>query len=198
MRDNDNVIGDFVWVAYDNLGEAGMGKVTWSKEPPAGRPFGSNWPWMSCFQGDLDLTGYRLPVSYYRNVVWGKDKEAHLFTRHPSLTGYNFYGNGWHWDQVSRGWSWGDEWLEKPVVAVVYADADEVEFVLNGESVASVKTEKMAAYAEIPFRRGELIAIAYKDGAEVSRDKLVTAGPAAKIALVAERPVIDADGMDLC
>ncbi|PQP81009.1 hypothetical protein C0Q44_25105 [Paenibacillus sp. PCH8] len=41
------------------------------------------WPWLSCYQGDLDLDGNRRPQSYYRKIMWGKDTGIHLFAKHP-------------------------------------------------------------------------------------------------------------------
>ena len=49
----------------------------------------------------------------------------------------------------------------------------------------------------IPFQPGELRAVAYVGGKEVARDIVRTAGAPARIRLIADRSVIDADGDDL-
>ncbi|MCR5005951.1 MAG: hypothetical protein K6A77_08595 [Clostridiales bacterium] len=197
VKENPNCIGDFVWVAMDNLGEAGMGRVIWAKEPPKTFSWGVPYPWLSCWQGDLDMTGYRLPVSYYRNVVWGLDLGIHLFTRHPSRTGYNCYGNGWHWEEVFSSWTYEDEWIGKPVMAVAYTSAEQVRFLLNGVEVACVPTERMIARAEIPYQRGTLTAEAVHGNKVIANDVLQTARPAACLSLDAEHMTLKTDGKDL-
>ena len=197
VQENPNCIGDFVWVAMDNLGEAGMGRVVWAKEPPETFGWGVSYPWLSCWQCDLDMTGFRLPISYYRNVVWGLDPGIHLFTRHPSRTGFHCYGNGWHWEEVFPSWTYEDCWIGQPVVAVAYTTAEEVRFLLNGAEVARVKTERNIARAEIPYQKGTLTAEAVRDGKATAADTLATAGLACGLQVTTEKETLLADGKDL-
>ena len=197
VNENPNCIGDFVWTAMDNLGEAGMGRVVWAEEAPKDFGWRAGFPWMSCWQGDLDLTGYRLPISYYRNVVWGLDPGVHVFTRHPSRTGLNCYGNGWHWEELFESWTYEEEWLEKPVVVVAYTKAEHVRFLLNGEVMADVPTERCIARAEIPYRKGTLTAVALNQEEAEGYDTLTTAGAPARLLIDAEQDQIISDGQDL-
>jgi len=192
---NDHVIGDFMWTAYDNLGEAGAGRSYWEQT----RRFGlmAGWPWMSCFQGDLAMDGERLPRSYYRKVIWGMDDGAYLFTTHPSHTGQPLYGTGFHWHDVKKTWTFDAEWIGKPVDVEVYADCDEVEYFVNGVSVAKAQPEEMIAHALVDYQPGELKIVAYRDGKAVAEDRVETTGPVAKISLTADRTRLDADGMDI-
>ena len=196
VRSNPHVIGDFVWVAMDFLGEAGMGSLLWGKEPPKRMPF-EGWPWMSSYQGDLDLTGWRQPISYYRNIVWGLDRGIHLFTRHPEHAHDNFYGNGWHWEYVLPNWTYDAAWQGCDTAVVAYADCDEVIFRLNGRVVAHAVPERHSARAVIPYEPGLLEAVAYREEREVATDRLSTAGKPAALRLCADRDRIAADGMDL-
>ncbi len=111
--ENSNCIGDFIWTAYDNLGEAGAGRVIYSFDEMKNGLMGG-WPWLSCYQGDLDLIGDARPQNMYRRVMWGLDKGIHLYTTHPSRTGKPFYGMGWHWEDVTRSWSFGEQSREAP------------------------------------------------------------------------------------
>ena len=197
MMDNPNVIGDFIWTAYDNLGEAGAGRVMLGIQDVMSGMLGP-WPWMSCYQGDLDLDGNRRPQSYFRKIMWGKDDGIHLFVKHPELAGKKFYGLGWHWDDVCRSWTWGSEYEGKAIDVEAYADCDEVEFVLNGESLGKVPVDKLKARFSLTYMPGILKAVAWKGGAIVAEDTLVTAGAPASIELTPDRKEISADGMDLC
>ena len=124
--ENNHVIGDFTWTAYDNLGEAGMGKYLWERD---GRVEGigiAAYPWRACYQGDFDLCGYRRPQSYFREAVWIGGTEPRIFTTHPEHYGEGFTGTGWHWRDVQDSRTFGDAYIGKPVPCEVYTDADEI------------------------------------------------------------------------
>ncbi|NLG26062.1 MAG: glycoside hydrolase family 2 protein [Clostridiales bacterium] len=196
VLNNDNCIGDFIWTAYDNLGEAGAGRAVYDPGEIRGGLTGG-WPWLSCWQGDHDLCGDRRPQSYYRKVMWGLDGGVHLFTTHPSMTGKPFYGMGWHWEDVKRNWTFAEEYLGSPVKAQAYADCDEVEFLVNGKSMGRVKTEELKAERVLPYEPGVLEAVAWRGGAAIARDRIETAGKPARLVLKPERAAIAADGMDI-
>jgi len=195
---NNHVIGDFIWTAYDNLGEAGAGRVIWDRDDPGEKGFMGSYPWLSCYQGDMNLDGDRRPQSYYRKIMWGFDDGIHLFTTHPSRTGKPFYGSGWHWPDVKKTWTFGEDYIGKPVKVDAYCDSDEVEFFVNGRSAGRTVPEKLIASMEIPYEPGVLEAVAYRGGKECARDRLVTASAPARILLEPDRTSITADGLDLC
>jgi len=197
VEENDHVIGDFIWTAYDNLGEAGAGRVIWDLNEPLEGLMGQ-YPWLSCYQGDFDLDGNRRPQSCFRKIMWHLDDGIHLFTTHPCYTGQPCYGMGWQWADVKRDWTFDDQYIGKPVKAEAYADCDEVEFLVNGKSFGRAKVEKLRAFMEVPYTPGKLEAVAWKDGRAIAGDEIATAGPAAEIRLTADRKVLRADGMDLC
>jgi beta-galactosidase len=197
MLENDQVIGDFIWTAFDNLGEAGAGRVIYDLDSPM-RGLMGDYPWLSCWQGDHDLSGDRRPQSYYRKIMWGLNDGIHMFTTHPSMTCKPFYGMGWHWEDVKQNWTFELEYIGKPVKVQAYADCDDVEFVLNGKIMGRVKPEEFKAVIEVPYEPGILEAVAWKDGKKAAYDRLQTASKAARIVLNADRSIICADGMDLC
>ncbi len=198
--ENPQVIGDFVWTAIDNLGEAGVGRVVWDREG-GDHGFLGSYPWRSCFQGDLDLCLYRTAQSYYREIMWeafdGHSDKIAMFTTHPRHTGDTFWGTGWHWRDVRDCWTFGDEWIGKPVQVFVYADADEVAFRLNGRDLGRTGVEKLEASMEIPYEKGKLEAVAYRNGEKIAETSLTTAEEKAKLVLQADRNVIRADHADL-
>ena len=196
VLENDHVIGDFTWTATDNLGEGGAGRVVWDLDNGFAGLIGS-WPWLSCYQGDLDLDLNRRPQSYYRKIVWGLDDGIHLFTTHPEKTGKPWYGMGWHWADVWPTWTFDDKYIGQPVQLEAYARCDEVEFLLNGASLGKVKTEKYKAFLTVPYQPGRVEAVAYTDGTEVARTALSTTGAPAKLALEPDHAAIKADGIDL-
>ena len=193
-----NVIGDFTWTAYDNLGEAGTGRSAWAGEGFVPSISIAEYPWRNCYQGDLDLCGYRRPQSYFREAVWIGGIEPRIFTTHPKHFGEDFSGTEWHWYDVHESWTFEDEYIGKPVKAEVYTDADEILFILNGKELGKVKPEKAIASMAIPYEPGELTAVSFKKGKEQKRFTLCTTGTADRISVKAETDKMSAGNRDIC
>lgn len=196
VEDHSYVIGDCIWAAVDYLGEVGVGKVYWEN---AHEPFSfmTKYPWRTSWQSDIDLTGEQRPQSIYREIMWGNTKKSGIYTTHPSHYGENFMGTDWHWYDVNDCWSFGDEWIGKPVKVDVYGAGDEAEFILNGKRLGRVSMEKLMATMDVPYEPGKLEGVVYREGVEVSRSVLVTPKAAAVLELEAEEESILADGKDL-
>ncbi len=196
VMENDNVIGDFVWSAYDYLGEAGSGRGLLDPSELKVWLCG-DYPWLSGDNGDLDMDGRRRPRSYYRGVLWGLDKGISMFVRHPDHAGKHLYGMGWHWSDAAKTWTFADSCIGKAAEVEAYADCDLVEFYVNGSKVAEAKPVERIARAMIPYAPGVLTCRAWKSGNMVAEDRIETTGAATQIILSPDRSVIHADGMDL-
>ncbi len=196
--ENNHVIGDFTWTAYDNLGEAGMGKYLWERD---GRVEGigiAEYPWRACYQGDFDLCGYRRPQSYFREAVWIGGIEPRIFTTHPEHYGEGFTGTGWHWHDVQDTWTFEDHYIGKPVTCEVYTDADEIVWFLNGREIGRSTPVEAIATMEIPYEKGELAVVAYKNNEICGTSCLHTAGMSTQVLVKAESSTFKADARDLC
>lgn len=194
--ENPNVIGDFVWTAMDYLGESGLGRFVKSE---AMMPPSPTWPWLTAHCGDLDLIGSKRPQGHYRDVVWQRDHQPRLFVLSPELTGHRIARMSWTWDPVEPCYTWpGHE--GQPIEAHIYANADEVELLQNGRSLGrrpvGLAQERKAVF-QLIYEPGELVAIAYAGGAECGRSQLATLEGVARLDLIADRPSILADGIDL-
>lgn len=203
------VIGDFTWTAWDYLGEAGIGKAvyaneddplvkkgSWSLMPQPGSPF----PWRLANDADFDITGHMLPQGAYRSVVWGSEK-THLFSMHPDTFRKVEMITMWGFPAVLPNWNYSG-YEGKPVELVVYSKAEEVEVFVNGKSIGrkEVCMERPMPYSarfETVYEPGEVVAVSYHGGKEISRDVLVTAGESAEVALIAEKSEMRADGHDV-
>jgi beta-galactosidase len=193
-----HVIGDFTWTGWDYLGEVGLGAVSYQDgqtAPSIAKPF----PGLLAQTGDIDITGHRRPVSHYREIVFGLRAEPYLAVQRAEHHGVPQLRSPWAWSDAIASWTWeGHE--GKPVTVEVYADADEVELLLDGEPVA-----RAAVGADLPFlatldveyRPGELTAVAYRHGTETGRTALRTAGEALVLEAAADRDAIRADTTDL-
>lgn len=198
VRENSYVIGDFTWTAYDNLGEAGAGRSSWKRDGYIPGLTLVQYPWRTCFQGDLDLCGYRRPQSYFREAVWIGHTAPRIFTTHPMHYGEEFFGTHWHWYDVLDTWTYPTEYIGQPVPAEVYTDADEIEWTLNGRVLGRTKPEKAIARMDIPYEPGTLTATAIYDGRPGPQSSLHTVGVPDGVTVVSERDTFAADRRDLC
>jgi len=195
------IIGDFVWTAYDYLGEAGIGFTGYG---PGWNKLGS-YPWHAAYCGDIDLTAYKRPAAYYRQVLWktGKNKVS-AFVLSPVDSLPEERGGGWkkYWvyPDIHPSWTWPG-YEGEALEVTVYSECEEVELFLNSQSlgtqVTNIGTEYKATYS-VNYQPGELKAVGYIGGMQEAEWVLQTAGTPAEIQLAADRSTITADGLDLC
>ena len=80
----------------------------------------------------------------------------------------------------------------------VYTDAEEVEWFLNGRSLGRSIPEKAIARFDIPYEKGEISVVAYRDQKPCGSSSLKTVGAAAEVTVVPETESLMADDRDLC
>ena len=191
-----HVCGDFVWTAFDYLGEAGIGRGAWH-DPGAFLELPQDYPWRAAWDADLDLTGVRRPQSYLREAVWRGGAEPRIWTRHPRHNGLEWAGTPWSFPDLRATWTFPGVAPGTPVRCFVYTDADEIVFELDGRRVGAARPEKGCAALDVPWAPGRLVARAVKDGVAVGESALETTGAPASLALLLEAPALLADRRDL-
>lgn len=198
ILDSPQVIGDFTWTGFDYLGEVGIGRAQYTDGTSE---FTAPFPWIAAWCGDLDLTGFRRPASYYREIVFGLRTEPYIavqrpenYHRTPKVTG------GWSWTDSIGSWTWPVE-PGTPIRVEVYSgDGDEVELRLDGKTLARRTVGKgmpLVTVFETEYKPGELTAIAYRNGSETGRAALCSAVGATSLTATADRDVLVADDADL-
>ncbi|MDQ3845186.1 MAG: DUF4982 domain-containing protein, partial [Bacteroidota bacterium] len=193
--DHPYVVGDFVWTAFDYIGEASIGWRGYYQ-------YANFYPWNLAYCGDIDICGWKRPQSYYRDALW-KPHQLSLFVKppHPSFEPKpnRESWSKWHWDDVVADWNWkGSE--AKPLEVNVYSSCDEVELFLNNKSMGRKPTNRSTKYMavwSVPYEAGVLKAVGYKGKKVINTSELRTADEPTKIKLTADRNVIKADGQDL-
>ena len=161
--------------------------------------FLGEYPWRTAWCGDIDITGHRRPQSYYREIIFGLRTDPYLAVQRPEHHGEVASGTPWTWSDAVSSWSWaGHE--GGPVIVEVYADADEVELLVNGRSLGrqpSGAAHRYRSEFETVVRAGLLEAVAWRAGAEVGRSALRSASGPVLLDAQADRRVIAADPGDL-
>lgn len=153
-----------------------MGQFIWTGFDYIGEPTPFGWPARSSFFGIVDLAGIPKDVYYMYQSRWRPDLDVlHLFP---------------HWNH--KPGATVDMWA-------YYNNADEVELYVNGRS-QGVRHPELGVYHamwRVAYEPGEVEVVSRKDGREVGRRSISTAGAPAAIRLTPDRREITADGRDL-
>ncbi|MCI0500110.1 MAG: DUF4982 domain-containing protein [Planctomycetales bacterium] len=193
LDQNPGFAGEFVWTGFDYLGEPTPYNNDMSnllnihdKDPAKMAAMKKELeelgkirvPSRSSYFGIVDLAGFPKDRYYLYQARWRPDLPmAHILPH----------------------WNWPDRaGLVTPVH--VYTSGDSAEIFLNGESLGKKtrgRFEYRLRWDEVKYQPGELTVIAYKNGKPWATETMKTTGPAAKLALSADRSRIKADGQDL-
>jgi len=206
-----HVIGDFTWTGWDYLGEVGIGAVAYKDDAAYNGQLGREFPYLLAYCGDIDITGYRRPASYYRQIAFGLRANPFIAVQDPAKYQKEQVSKSpWAWADVVEGWSWNG-FDGKPVRVDVYSNAHEVELLLNGASLGKqpVATQNNgpllanSAHFDVTYQEGELVAVSYTDGVESGRTVLNSATGAQQLKLEVENSAtygadgFSGDGQDL-
>ncbi len=196
---NPYIIGDVVWTAIDYLGESGIGRYYYPGEPKGEHWEVESYPWHGAYCGDIDLTGWRKPISHYRNIIWNNTENLFMGVREPNPDNGEIKTTMWAVWPTWSSWTWpGDE--GKEISVEVYSKYPAVRLYVNDSLVGEQPTSQLQEYKAtftLPYVPGVLRAAGIQNHAEVESTTLKTAGRSAKIRLVADRSELLADGQDL-
>lgn len=194
--DNPYVIGDFVWTAFDYIGEASIGWLGYFQQQ-------NFYPWNLAYCGDIDICGWKRPQSFYRDALW-KENQISIFATPPvpsfDVNPKRESWSKWHWLDAVNNWNWTG-YENKPIEVTVYSSCAQVELFLNGKSLGKKLTDRsskfMAAW-QVPYAKGELKAVGY-DGKKkvVNSAVLSTAELPVQIKITADKNIIKANNQDL-
>jgi beta-galactosidase len=157
------------------------------------------YPWHAAVSGDLDLTGYRKPQSYYRDILWNGGDRVYATVRLPNPEGKEVIALGWATYPTIPSWSWhGQEGKELQVE--VYSGTEKVKMFLNGKLIgekATGREQEFKAIFSVPYAPGTLKAVGIRGDREVAESLLNTTGAPTGLRLTPGRAVVQADGEDL-
>jgi beta-galactosidase len=196
VQKHDYILGDFVWTGLDYIGESGIGRYYYEGDVP-----GESWerplyPWHAAYCGDVDLTGERKPISYYRSMLWNGG-QTHLAVREPDGYIGKVKTSMWSTWPTQHSWTWPN-WEGKPIEVEVYSRQPKVSLYLNDQLIGEQETKEMKATFKLTYQPGTLRAEAGNERSEIQ-----TAGAAKTIRLKAENyknlsfitaEIIDAQG----
>jgi len=199
IRQNNYIIGDFVWTAMDYLGESGIGRNIYPGEPDKEFYETDLYPWHGSDCGDIDVTGYRKAISHYRNILNNNTEKLYMAVREPKPDTGVIKESLWSVYPSRESWSWpGREGRDMQVV--IYSKHPKLRLYLNdslvGERSCTAADEYKVSFT-VPYSAGTLKAIG--SGPDNTTDSAVlrTAAGPRTIQLIADRKTLWADGQDL-
>lgn len=185
-----HVIGDMTWTGYDYIGEAGIGIFYYDGTIN----FMPRWPDRLAYIGDIDITGNRRDISYYREIVYGLRHVPYIAVRRMDRGEQTPNQTAWMFRDTINSWTWHG--YEGNTAAVyVYSDAPAVDLMLNGESLGIHACDHFTAEYQIPYIAGELTAYAIRNGIRAECSNLRTADRQIELSLEPEAEIFRADGL---
>jgi len=150
------------------------GMYIWTGFDYLGEPTPYWWPARSSYFGIIDLAGFPKDVYWFYQSEWTDKDVLHVFPH-------------WNWNPGQTV----DVWA--------FTNCDEVELFLNGSSLGrqSRSRDDFNLVWKVPFEEGTLLGVGYRNGSEIMRSEIRTAGEAAALKLSPDRAEIMADGSDL-
>ncbi len=150
------LIGDFVWSAWDYLGETCMG---WTYHSYKGLPLLAN-------QGMIDITGKPLASMGFMQVVWGLRDKPYIAVRPLNHADEKPSKGSWQFTDAIDSWNWiGYERV--PATVEVYANGHSVRLTLNSIEIGVKKLNDFKAIFKLPYDKGELKAEALDERGRV-------------------------------
>ncbi|MBK8947154.1 MAG: DUF4982 domain-containing protein [Ignavibacteriae bacterium] len=199
VQNNNYIIGDFVWTAIDYLGESGIGRYYYPGETTGEHWENDFFPWHGSYCGDIDLTGWRKPISHYRNLLWNNTEKLYMAVKEPNPDNGEIKETQWSIWPTWESWNWPG-YEGKEIDVVVYSKYPKVRLFLNNKLIGEKLTTREQEFKTIftvPYSPGLLKAVGILDNKEIESTVLKTAGKSSKIKIKADRTTLTANGQDL-
>ncbi|WNV88117.1 glycoside hydrolase family 2 TIM barrel-domain containing protein [Umezawaea sp. Da 62-37] len=199
-RDRKYFAGQFLWSGFDYLGEP--------------TPFDNTFPVKSSFFGAVDTAGFPKDLYHLFRSQWSSEPMVHLlpmdWTDHKPGEPVSVwaYSNAEDVELFLDGKSLGARSFDRKTTTygagyleTTGATGDD-KTVTTGPYPGSYTSPNGSAGElhltwDVPFAPGRLVAVAKKNGVEVARDEIRTAGAPAAIRLTPDRKAVAADGESL-
>lgn len=176
------LVGDFMWTAWDYIGEAGIG--AWSYT--GGMPFNRPYPWVLGGAGVIDILGNPDASAGYAKVVWHITEKPVIGVRPVNHPGLRVSKSVWRGTNAIESWSWKGCEGNKAEVEV-FADAYQVELLLNGKSFGRKKIKDYKTMFKIKYASGQLTAISYDSSGSVIEKSTLESADESKICISPEK-----------
>lgn len=195
VKQHPAIIGDFMWTAWDYVGEVGCGAWTYNKDEDG---FSKPYPWLLADLPAFDLIGHAGPNVAQARAAWELTTKPWIGVEPVNHSGEKVYKGNWRGSNAVDSWSWrGCEGRQANVEVVTVGT--EVELKLNSKSLGreKVNADDNTARFQVAYTPGTLVAIAYNaSGKVIGTSQLTTADSKLMLAIHPEETEIEAG--DIC
>ena len=163
VRDNPYVIGLFLWVGIDYLGES----LSWPRR---------GWEW-----GLIDIGSFEKPLYYYWQAFWSEKAMVHIAVNLKEKDTFE-----WCSYNIASHWNFKPGDVD---TVFVFSNTEQVELFQNGNSLGKkmVNPDTYQAIYLVDYKKGELKANAFNSKKIVASHTLKTAENPEKLVLKDER-----------
>jgi beta-galactosidase len=209
------VLGDFLWTAWDYIGESGIGHETETgdiDEQNTKQGGAEPAPWHLGFCGDIDIVGHQKPQAFYRRVLFNVS-DLEMAVHRPIPAGKHEVVGPWGWPEELQSWTWPESVGQNMSLRVFSHKARFVTALLNGKVVvqATASASTIIANLEVPYAAGNLTVHSFttasarlqhaqeggQGAAPFATRTFLTAGAPAALRLTADRSAIKHSRDDL-
>ena len=151
------LIGDFMWTAWDYLGEAGIGAWAYTAD---GKGFNKPYPWLLADAGAFDILGNPNGELYLAQVAWDQLKEPVISVQpvnHPDSKPAKAV---WRGTNSLPSWSFDGCDGNKAVVEV-YTDSHQAELYVNDKKVGRKTVKAGKAVFKTRYQSGKITAVTF-------------------------------------
>ncbi len=181
------LIGDFMWTAWDYLGEVGIGGYSYEPEDFV---FDKPYPWKLSDAGAIDILGNDTAEAGLAKVVFTGQMQPYIGVTPANHGGRELARAVWRGTNARPHWSY--QGCNGALVTVeIYSAASEVELFVNEKSLGRKKLEDYQTSYEVAYENGKIRAVAYDtSGNAVGESALVSATGKTRLAITQEKDIL--------
>lgn len=154
-KENNALIGDFVWSGMDYLGEVGIGSWIYKDRT---KDFTHGVGWMTAGSGRIDINGGMSSEVSYTRVAYELD-DIRIGVIPVNNYGTKHSPSAWKMSNAIESWSW-DNLNNKKTIVEVYTRAHRVKLYINGRLVGNKKRKNNAILKfKVRYQRGNVVAV---------------------------------------
>jgi beta-galactosidase len=175
------VIGDFMWTAWDYLGEVNIGGWLYSDDANITNKV---YPWKLSGAGALDLIGNPTGEALLAKAVWLKDNKPYIGVRPIHME--QLFKSQWRGTNSIPSWSWrGCEGMQ--TVVEVFTSAQKVKLYLNDKLIGEQEVNNHLASFDVTYEPGTLKAVSIDANGKEYEQILMSATGKVKVSIEPEK-----------
>lgn len=178
-----HLLGDFVWAAWDYLGESAIGDWIY---------YSYNRLPLLAGSGVIDITGNITAENYFEQIVWGLRKDPYICVRPLNHNNEIPKKSSWRFTNAISSWNWQGYESEKATVEV-YSNGKYVSLYLNNKFVSQKKLREFKAIFKVKYNDGTLKAVAYDDNKNAIGESSISSGKTCKLSAKIENKLTNDD-----